>query len=349
MVGRIARRRDQGADYWPGFVDALASLLLVLIFLLLFFMLAQFLLRDALSGRDEALASLSAELAALSEALALEKNLTTELQGEIASLRATLALTTENAEAVTAERDALLAQVATLGEAQTAAGERIAGLESALAEEEEIAAEALDELSKLNAQLAALRTQLAALNAALEAAEEKDRQSQAQIVDLGKRLNAALAQKVSELARYRSEFFGRLREALGNRDDVEIVGDRFVIQSGILFNSGSAEINPEGRTELAKLATTLITIAEAIPPEIGWVLRVDGHSDRRPISTPEFPSNWHLSAARAISVVRFLEDKGIPSGRLVAAGFGANHPLAEGSGTEVFRRNRRIELKLTER
>jgi chemotaxis protein MotB len=349
MAGRIARRRDQGADYWPGFVDALATLLLVLIFLLSFFIVVQFLLRDALSGRNQQLASLSAELAALGEALALEKSLTSDLQGEIANLRATLALSSENVEALTVERDSLLGRVAGLTEAQDVAGTRIAGLESALAEEEALTDETLDELSKLNAQLAALRAQIATLNAALEAAEVKDLESQAQIVDLGKRLNAALAQKVSELARYRSEFFGRLREALGNRDDVEIVGDRFVIQSGILFDSGSAVINPEGRTELAKLATTLATIADAIPPEIGWVLRVDGHSDRRPISTPEFPSNWHLSAARAISVVRFLEARGIPSGRLVAAGFGANHPLAEGEGDEVFRRNRRIELKLTER
>jgi chemotaxis protein MotB len=179
--------------------------------------------------------------------------------------------------------------------------------------------------------------------------EAENEEKEVQIADLGRRLNAALATKVQELARFRSDFFGRLRELLGDRQDIRVVGDRFVFQSEVLFASGSAELEPEGRKQLSQLASALAEIAATIPEDIDWVLRVDGHTDRRPISTPEFPSNWELSTARAISVVKFLIIRGIGPNRLAATGFGQFQPLDTGSDEIAFRRNRRIELKLTQR
>jgi chemotaxis protein MotB len=170
-----------------------------------------------------------------------------------------------------------------------------------------------------------------------------------QIADLGRRLNVALANKVQELASYRSEFFGRLREILGNRPDIRIVGDRFVFQSEVLFTPGSADLGPEAKSELDLLAGALRDVAAKIPPEIPWVLRVDGHTDKRPISTPQFPSNWELSTARAIAVTKYLISQGIPPSRLAAAGFGEFQPIDTAEGEDAFRKNRRIEFKLTER
>jgi chemotaxis protein MotB len=201
----------------------------------------------------------------------------------------------------------------------------------------------------LNQQISALRRQLAALEEALEASEKRDKESQGRIADLGQRLNVALAQRVQELSRYRSEFFGRLRAILGNRPDIRIVGDRFVFQSEVFFDTGQALLLPEGRAELDKLANALIDLDKQIPSEIAWVLRVDGHTDVRPINSPLFKSNWDLSAARAISVVQYLTSLGVPAQRLVAAGFAEFQPLDTAPTEEAYKRNRRIELKLTER
>jgi chemotaxis protein MotB len=201
----------------------------------------------------------------------------------------------------------------------------------------------------LNQQLAALRLQLASLQEALEASEAKDKESQAKIADLGQRLNVALAKKVQELNRYRSDFFGKLKEALGNRPDFQIVGDRFVFPSDVLFDSGSDVLKLDAAIQLEKLAAALIELEGQIPPDIAWVMRVDGHTDIKPIATPEFPSNWELSSARAISVVRYLMQLGVPANRLVAAGFGEFQPIDAGEDDEALRKNRRIELKLTER
>ena len=195
----------------------------------------------------------------------------------------------------------------------------------------------------------ALRQQLARIEAALEASERENEEKEAQIVNLGNRLNAALATKVAELQRYRSEFFGRLREVLGDRQDIRVVGDRFVFQSEVLFGSGEAELGEEGKDQLAKLGETLTTIAADIPDDIDWVMRVDGHTDKVPIRNLQFASNWELSAARAISVVKFLIDQGVPPNRLVAAGFGEYQPLDNRDDEIAYRRNRRIEFKITER
>jgi chemotaxis protein MotB len=221
--------------------------------------------------------------------------------------------------------------------------------QAALTGEKKLTEEGRAQVVLLNQQMAALRDQLNQLTAALGAAESKGQQQEVQIADLGRRLNLALASKVEELARYRSEFFGRLREVLGTRQDVRIVGDRFVFQSEVLFPSASATLEEAGKDQLARLASTLLDIARKIPPEVTWILRVDGHTDLRPIATAQFPSNWELSTARAISVVKFLVDHGVPSDRLVAAGFGEYQPLDPGRSEDAFGRNRRIEIKLDQR
>ena len=335
-VSRRIRGRAPSADYWPGFVDVMATLLLVLIFLLSIFMLTQFFLAKSITGKDSALDRLRAQISELTDLLALERAEKAELQTTIAALNDALA----SAESEKASLQSALSE---------GGSERVAALESALEKEKEISSDALAQVELVNQQLAALRRQLASLQAALEAAEAKDREAQAQIADLGRRLNAALAQKVQELARYRSEFFGKLREALGSRKDIEIVGDRFVFQSEIFFSSGSAALSSAGQSELDKIAAAVQEISRDIPADINWILRVDGHSDAAPIATKEFPSNWHLSAARAISVVQYLADQGVPRKRLVAAGFGEHQPLAKGTSPQDYRRNRRIEFKLTER
>lgn len=335
---RRIRGRAPSADYWPGFVDAMSSLLLVLIFLITIFMLTQFILTQAVSNKDSALESLKNEIAALTSQLSVGKKENADLRSTIASLQESLASTN-------AERDRLNGLVAQ-SEGQAS---QIPALQTELDKQKKVSDDALAQVQLLNQQIAAMRRQLAALEEALNASEQKDRESQAQIVDLGKRLNAALAQKVQELAKYRSEFFGRLREILGNRPDITIVGDRFVIQSEIFFASGSADISPGGREQLKRIAGAVARIASEIPKDIPWVLRVDGHTDAHPIKTAQYPSNWYLSTARAIAVVNYLQSQGVPPDHLVAAGFGEYQPLEKGTSPAASKKNRRIEFKLTEK
>src|SRR5215213_8286818 len=337
-----ARRNDSGFNYWPGFVDALSTLVLSIVFLLSVFLVVQFFLSQEVTGKDKALEQLSAKIAQLNDLLSLEKLGKLNLDDQLSQLRAGLA----SAEA---ERDRVKGLYDGLAGAGSDAAGRASELNKALDSEKRITARALAQVEVLNQQISALRRQLAALEEAVEASEKRDRESQGRIADLGQRLNIALAQRVQELSRYRSDFFGRLRAILGNRPDIRIVGDRFVFQSEIFFDAGQAILKPEGRTELDKLATALAELDRQIPAEIAWVLRVDGHTDVRPIATPQFPSNWELSSARAIAVVQYLISKGISAQRLVAAGFGEFQPLDAERTEDAFRRNRRIELKLTER
>lgn len=339
----IARsRRDRGIDYWPGFVDALSTLVLGIIFLLTVFVVVQFFLSQDIAGKDTALSRLNAQIAQLTELLSMEKTGKVSLEDEVARLRASLA----GAES---ERDRLRDAAAAAPQGDSGAAGRVGELTTALDAEKRVSARALAQVEVLNQQIAALRRQLSALETALDASEKRDKDAQAKISELGQRLNLALAQRVQELSRYRSDFFGRLREILGNRSDIRIVGDRFVFQSEIFFDSGQAVLRPEGRVELDKLAAAVADLEKRIPAEIAWVLRVDGHTDVRPIASSQFPSNWALSAARAISVVQYLIGKGISPQRLVAAGFGEFQPLDTDKTDEAYRRNRRIELKLTER
>tara|TARA_R110002049_G_scaffold9807_19_gene49133 strand:+ start:945 stop:2180 length:1236 start_codon:yes stop_codon:yes gene_type:complete len=411
-MASLARRHERSTNIWPGFVDALATLLMVIIFLLLIFIMAQVFLGQALTGRDQALRKLEGEISELASLLALERKTTDSLRADVSRLsselevsvgererlsasvaglrmraesaeqqlvdamvsmeasrqtigrletsltdtKKTLAVREEELaervqrlnslareiEALTALRDELTAKVMELGKQANEKGE-------ALINERNISESARAQVALMNRQLAALREQLATLEATLRAAEEKAQSQGVQIESLGKRLNAALASKVQELSRYRSEFFGRLREVLGNRPGIRIVGDRFVFQSEVLFDVASAELGPAGKEQMGALAQTLKELVVKIPEDIDWVLRVDGHTDKTPISTARFPSNWELSAARAISVVKYLIDQGLPPVRLVAAGFAANRPIDPGVDEIALRRNRRIELKLTQR
>ena len=431
-------RRTRAIDIWPGFVDALASVLLVFIFMLLLFVLAQFYLTGVLAGREAALERLQQNVNALAETLALERSRSAGLETGLAEaeqrLRATLAerdevtgqlrLTRERAafaaeragltekklaearKTVAADKETIrlrLAEIASLqqdidvlrklresleqqvAERTAEAGalrDRSKSLEARLADEKERTLLAQKEIDKrdiriadlaaridtqdkalaeqrgltrhadsrvadLSQQVAALRRQIAELSAGLQLAEGKVGEQKVEISELGRRLNLALARKVQELSRYRSEFFGRLREVLGDRDDIRIVGDRFVFQSEVLFDTGSAALGEPGRRQMRQLAGTLNEVAARIPGDIDWVLRVDGHTDRRPIRNREFPSNWELSAARALSIVRFLIGEGVPPRRLIAAGFGEFRPLEPANTPEAWQRNRRIELRLT--
>ncbi|MBO6676464.1 MAG: peptidoglycan -binding protein [Rhizobiales bacterium] len=337
-----SRRRSGAVDYWPGFVDAMATLLLVIIFLLSIFMLAQFFLSQEITGRDTVLNRLNAQIAELTELLALERATGQELQSRLATLTASL-------ESAREEQDRLTGLLQT-PETEDTSGSIIAGLQNQVDEEQAISREALNQVELLNQQISALRRQIAALEDALDASETRDRESQTRIADLGRRLNVALAQRVQELSQFRSDFFGRLRQILSQRSDIRVVGDRFVFQSEVLFDSGSADINPGGSDELSRLAEAVRELEAAIPEEINWVIRVDGHTDSRPLSgTGLYATNWELSTARATSVVRFLVDQGVAPEHLMAAGFGEFQPIAEGEDDDSLARNRRIEFKLTER
>ncbi|RST88239.1 peptidoglycan -binding protein [Aquibium carbonis] len=337
------RRRERNVDYWPGFVDALSTLLLAIMFLLSVFVLAQFLLSREISGKDEVLNRLNSQINELTQLLALERSNTQDAEDQLASLQASLSFA-EN------ERSRLENLLAAGSGADSAAREQIGALTGELADERQISQRALSQVELLNQQISALRRQIAALEDALDVSESRDRESNAKIADLGRRLNVALAQRVQELNRYRSDFFGRLREILSDRENIRIVGDRFVFQSEVLFPSGSDVINEAGRDEMAKLAAAIIDLRREIPPEINWVLRVDGHTDNVPLSgTGRYRDNWELSSARAVSVVKYLIAQGVPAVHLVAAGFGEFQPLVEGDTPDARNRNRRIELKLTER
>jgi chemotaxis protein MotB len=335
-------RRDSGMNYWPGFVDALSTLVLSVIFLLTVFMVAQFVLSQEVAGKDTALDRLNAQISRLSQLLSLEQTGKASLEDQVAQLRASLT-------AAEGERDRLRAgtgQAAPAGQDQSQADNPNAQIDL----QKEATARAVAQIENLSQQITALRSQIAALEEALGTSEQKQKDSQLRIADLGQRLNVALAQRVQELSRYRSDFFGKLRDILGNRPDIRVVGDRFVFQSELFFDSGTASLRPEGMAELDQVAGALVDLGKQIPPEINWVLRVDGHTDTRPVSaTSPFKSNWELSAARAISVVQYLISRGVPPQRLVAAGFGEFQPIDPGTTDDAFSHNRRIELKLTER
>ncbi len=336
------RRSERTVDYWPGFVDALSTLLLAIMFLLSVFVLVQFLLSREISGKDEVLDRLNTQINELTQLLALERSTGQDYQDQIATLRASLSSTEE-------EKSRLQrALEADTGSAAAASAE-VEGLQSSLDEEQQFSQRARSQIELLNQQLSALRQQIAALENALDASESRDQESRTKIADLGRRLNVALAQRVQELSRYRSDFFGRLREILSDRENIRIVGDRFVFQSEVLFPSGSDVLQPAGTEEMAKLATAIKELAREIPSDINWILRVDGHTDNIPITGGRFEDNWELSTERAGAVVKYLISQGVPPERLAATGFGEFQPLDADDTPEARDRNRRIELKLTER
>ncbi len=365
-MASLGRRARRTTDIWPGFVDALASLIMVIVFVLLVFVVGQFFLGQTLSGREAALSRLNQEIAQLAEQLNLERAANADLNRNIAQLTGELmssaadrdrlsqqlAQVQENADqaarlshdikALQALREELEAELRALAS-------RAGTAEGALAEERRLSEEARAQAALLNRQLEALQEEMRRIAAALEASEKLSTEQKAQIADLGKRLNSALASKVEELQKYRSEFFGRLRQVLGNQPGIRVDGDRFVFQSELLFPSGSADLEEAGQRQLTKLAATLRDISRQIPQDVNWVLRVDGHTDRVPINTARFASNWELSTARAISVVRYLIAQGVPAERLAAAGFGEFHPIDPTTTPDAFSRNRRIELRFDQR
>jgi chemotaxis protein MotB len=334
-----SRRAGGGHDlFWPGYVDMLSTLLLVVTFLLSVFMVAQFYVSQEASGKDTALRRLQRQIAELTSLLSLEKGQGKKTQDELAALQSIVATLRADNERLTG--------LAGLGGEKDA---RITALTKELADKSLLTSEAQAKVDLLNQQLLQLRRQMAALQEAINAYDVKDKDSQLRIADLGNRLNTLLAKQVQELQRYRSDFFGRLRELLRDRKDIRVVGDRFVFESEVLFPSGQANLTVEGLASIDQLATAIRELEKSIPPEIDWTLQVEGHTDVRPINSPQFPSNWELSSARATTVVKYLITRGVSPRRLVAAGYGEFQPLEEGTTEDVLRRNRRIELKLTNR
>ena len=339
MAFSRSRRGGGGHDlFWPGYVDVLSTLLMVVTFLLSIFMVAQFYISQESSGKDTVLRRLTRQIAELTNLLSLEKGQGKVMMDELSALQANLSTLKSDNERLTG--------LAGMGGEKDA---RISVLSKELADKSSLSNEAQAKVDLLNQQLLQLRRQMAALQEAIGAAESKDKESQARIADLGARLNVVLAKQVQELQRYRSDFFGRLRELLRDRKDIRVVGDRFVFESEVLFPSGQATMTVEGLGALDQLATAIVELERSIPREIDWALQVDGHTDIRRIASPQFPSNWELSSARATSVVKYLISRGVPPKRLVAAGYGEFQPLEEGTTEDVLRRNRRIELKLTNR
>jgi chemotaxis protein MotB len=400
MAG-FTRRARRTVDIWPGWVDVLSTLLIIIIFVLLVFVVGQFYLGQALSNRDQSLATLGKQMAQLGDMLNLERKARADLELTIGRLSSDLQVanqqlevlgqvqaantelnaqlqtaTAENAQlresvaaaAQVSEKDrqliakqvqdlALLQQNIKAMEALKASlekqvdelGTRVARSDGDIAKERAMTRDAQAHAALMSQQLQDLQAELEKLSATLDASDRLTAEQKAQISDLGKRMNRALAGKVQELQRYRSEFFGRLRDILGTRPGVTVVGDRFVFQSEVLFASGSADLGLDGQRQLGQLARTLLDISRDIPTELNWILRIDGHTDTVPISTSAFRSNWELSSARAISVVRYLVDQGVPAERLAAAGFGEYQPIEPGNSVSARTRNRRIELKLDQR
>lgn len=333
MLPSSRRRGRAPLDIWPGFVDVLATVVLVFVFLIMLFVVAQFHLSDVLFQRDRAMDTLHERLAELSQALSLEETERARLEDRVQALTATLQTTFADREEALGAMDAMQAEVRALGRD--------------LALERSLTADSQADVERLQQQMEQLALQLAALNEALEVRDAVITAQRLQVEGLGERLNLALAEQVQELARYRSEFFGRLSEVLADVEDIQIVGDRFRFQSELFFASGSAELGDRGRERLARVAGIIREVEQRIPEDIDWVLMVEGHTDRRPIRTEQFPSNWQLSTARAQSILDYLVEAGVHPGRLAAAGYGQFHPLDTANTPEALARNRRIEMRLT--
>ena len=378
-MARSRNRTRRSADIWPGFVDAISTLLLVLIFLLTIFVSSEFLLSKLLSNKDDALEGLNMQIYQLSELLSLEKTENKDLTSTISKLNEKLNNSSITSDLLSMEFSDLKNKNIELNRLLNSLKENTnqikeenknldlknTNLESELkdllstlkathvnlikAEKEvKLSEAAKNQVTILNMQIAELREQLNIIQNLLDINLEEIKQKDIHIVELGKKLNTALAVKVGELTQYKSEFFGRLRSILGNRDDIQIVGDRFIFQSEVLFASGSAEVGIEGVVQLTKLSKILLDTTKNIPKDIPWVLQIQGHTDQNPINTLLYPSNWELSAARAISVGKVLISSGVSSDKISVAGFAEFQPLELGQDPSSYRKNRRIEIKLTQ-
>ena len=440
MAARVRRNGSNGLEAWPGYVDALSTLLMVIIFVLLVFVLAQAFLSATLSGRSKELQQATQQLAELTNLLSLERgkaadlqlsvsqlgqeltnrsaerdrlskqvsdaakaiqaataankqlqaqlnesrgqttaaqaqladtqnqlndarNQLAEMKRQIAELDKTVAVDkdtiqaklsdlaklADEARALTALRDELEKQAQDAAARAMTEQQRRQAVELQLSDEKKLGDSARAQIALLNQQIAQLKQQLAAISSALELTQEQNQAKDVQISNLGQKLNAALASKVEELQGYRSEFFGKLRQVLANRPGIQIVGDRFVFQSEVLFPVGSADLTQTGTSQMTALAITIKDIASEIPPDLHWVLRVDGHTDPQPVKGGQFSSNWELAAARAINVVKLLIADGVPPEHLAATAFGEFQPFGPGDTPEAYAKDRRIELRLTDR
>ncbi|MDN5869499.1 MAG: peptidoglycan -binding protein [Nitrococcus sp.] len=376
------RRGRYSLNIWPGFVDFLAQILLVFIFVLLLFVIGQFYLSKVLTGQTLAMEELHAQVDQLAQTLSLERKHTAQIEAKLShveqqlhttlaerdKLRSDLQLTKAEARKLKAdfananervsvseqqlelkleEIASLQANIAMLRTLRQKLEDKAGAMASKLEQQHEITTASQAKVSALSQQVQALREQLVAVADALQISKQTVTSQKAQIQHLGEQLNVALAEKVKELAGYRSEFFGRLRQVLGDVPQIRIVGDRFMFQSEVFFASASAQIGPEGKDKLNRLASVLKEVSKQIPSDIDWVLQVEGHTDSRPIHTPRFSSNWELSTARALSIVHYLISQGISPNRLAAAGYGQYDPIDPGDSAEAYARNRRIELRLT--
>ena len=385
-LSRLGNRTRAGDFTWPGFVDALASLLMVFVFVLMVFVLIQANLAYRLSGQDESLIILREELAMLGDLLSLEREAGAVLSADLARTQAQLEMAENQNSLLTAQLSSLTAQLTdektktttlentlaterlrlttelTTLSAQTAEqareleqmskslDQKTQSLKQAatdLLTEQKRSEQARLEIDRLTAAMQSLRSELTRLRTLLSEKQEQSKKDKIAIANLGKELNAALANKVQELQRFRSEFFGRLRTILEGRSDVKVVGDRFVFQSEVLFAPGQASINPEGQAQLGQIADAIMQIIADIPSDIPWILQVEGHTDDIPVSGV-YTDNWDLSTERALSVVRFMVDRGVPSERLAATGYGEFQPITSGKTDADRQKNRRIELKLTQ-
>ena len=385
-LSRLGNRTRAGDFTWPGFVDALASLLMVFVFVLMVFVLIQANLAYRLSGQDESLIILREELAMLGDLLSLEREAGAVLSADLARTQAQLEMAENQNSLLTAQLSSLTAQLTdektktttlentlaterlrlttelTTLSAQTAEqareleqmskslDQKTQSLKQAatdLSAEQKQSEQARLEIDRLTAAMQSLRSELTRLRTLLSEKQEQSKKDKIAIANLGKELNAALANKVQELQRFRSEFFGRLRTILEGRSDVKVVGDRFVFQSEVLFAPGQASINPEGQDQLGQIADAIMQIIADIPSDIPWILQVEGHTDDIPVSGV-YTDNWDLSTERALSVVRFMVDRGVPSERLAATGYGEFQPITTGKTDADRQKNRRIELKLTQ-
>ena len=396
-VSRLGSRDRLQSYTWPGFVDALASLLMVFVFVLMVFVLIQANLAYRLSGKDASLSALQSELATISSLLGKERDETARLssalassndalkqaQDDILNLSSALAKSEASEASQLAQLQALNAQLTaqaarndslrqSLDDANQALDEKQIALlalqarnqalitqstdlsdnltqtQAALATQEELTQESKLEIERLIAATLTLRNELNELRALLAEKEAQSLADKVTIASLGKSLNEALASRVQELQRFKSDFFGRLRDILGSRGDVTIVGDRFIFQSEVLFDQGRASLGEDGSQQLQQIGDALLEISKDIPADIPWILQVDGHTDDVPVAGV-YADNWQLSTERALSVVRYLIDYGVPADKLAATGYGEFQPIAKGTSIDARRRNRRIELKFTQR
>jgi len=348
MIG--SRRRSRSTtNVWPGYVDALSALLMLVIFMLLIYVVSQLFLSQTLSDRNSELAQLNLRLNELSQLLGLEQSTTAALEQQMLmvqnSFSESLADNEDLQQRLEASRDQLMRQTADA----EARAENMADINRELDDKDELSSSQQTMILRLSNQIASLQNQLRQITAALRLQKEMTVDKEDELDSVSRRLNTLLAERINQLEQYQSEFFSRLRNILAANENIRIVGDRFLLPSELLFGSGSALLGAEGKRELDKLAGVLLEVVDTIPADLEWILRIDGHTDRIPINTPQFPSNWELSTARAVAVVRYLAGQSVPQNRMVAAGFGEFFPVADGTTPKALQENRRIEIKLTDR